>query len=74
VDLTIHRGAHQIGGICIEVVEGDTRIVIDAGLPLDERAEPSSGNAPMLPGVPGLFEANSPPPAAVLLTHSHLDH
>ena len=30
----IHRGAHEIGGSCVEVRSGNTRIIVDLGLPL----------------------------------------
>lgn len=32
--VTIHRGSHEIGGTCVEVVSDGTRIVIDIGKPL----------------------------------------
>jgi ribonuclease J len=32
--LTIHRGAHEIGGTCIELESGDSRILLDFGMPL----------------------------------------
>jgi len=32
--LIIHRGTHEIGGNCIEVCSGQTRIIIDLGMPL----------------------------------------
>ena len=31
----IHRGSHQIGGNCVELVAPNSRIFIDCGLPLD---------------------------------------
>ena len=31
----IHRGSHQIGGNCVELVAPNSRILIDCGLPLD---------------------------------------
>jgi len=34
--ITIHRGAHEIGGNCIEVSKDDTRIILDLGMPLVE--------------------------------------
>ena len=34
MQLIIHRGTHQIGGSCIELRSGDTRILLDIGLPL----------------------------------------
>ncbi len=76
MDLTIHRGSREIGGICIEVSSGGTRVVIDAGTPLvDESGQPFKGEpASCLPKVPGLFDDQVPPPDALLLTHAHLDH
>jgi ribonuclease J len=84
--LTIHRGTKEIGGSCIELATATTRIVLDVGLPLvDAAREPfdqrsirgksleqllASG---VLPRVPGLFD-DRPPPAAILLSHAHLDH
>ncbi len=32
--LTIHRGAKEIGGTCIELESSSSRILIDFGLPL----------------------------------------
>ncbi len=38
--LTIHRGTKEIGGTCIEVHSGNSKILIDFGLPLvDEFGE-----------------------------------
>jgi ribonuclease J len=34
MNLTIHRGTHEIGGTCIEIVSQDTRVIIDLGMPL----------------------------------------
>ena len=34
--LTIHRGTHEVGGNCVEVNSGTTRIILDVGLPLFE--------------------------------------
>jgi len=32
--LIIHRGTHEIGGSCIELVSANSRILLDFGLPL----------------------------------------
>ena len=38
--LTIHRGSKEIGGSCVELQSGQSRILIDFGLPLiDENME-----------------------------------
>jgi len=34
MNLIIHRGTHEIGGNCVEVSSGQTRIIIDLGMPL----------------------------------------
>jgi len=32
--LIVHRGAHEIGGNCVEVSQNDSTIILDIGLPL----------------------------------------
>ena len=34
MNLIIHRGTHEIGGNCVEICSGQTRIIIDLGMPL----------------------------------------
>jgi len=36
MQLVIHRGAHEIGGNCIEVAQNGARIILDLGMPLVE--------------------------------------
>lgn len=85
----IHRGQHEIGGMCIEVAATDgTRIVLDLGMPL---VAPDGGDFPrdtpqrdtgdlidegVLVDVPGLYphDPEAPGISAIILTHSHLDH
>ena len=71
----IWQGANQIGGNCIEVATGRTRIVLDAGVPLDELEErrASGGQVEEPPPVPGLF-APGDPVDGVFLSHAHADH
>jgi ribonuclease J len=84
--LTIYRGADEIGGNCVEVCSGSTRIILDVGMPLfdanrepfDERAIRGKSTeelleAGILPKVEGLF-AEGPAPKAILLSHAHMDH
>jgi ribonuclease J len=86
---TIHRGQHEIGGMCIEVAaDSGTRILLDLGMPL---VAPDGGDFPrgtpqrptseliadeILVDVPGLYPGDVTTPAiqAIVLTHSHLDH
>jgi ribonuclease J len=78
--LTIHRGAKQIGGTCVEVLTSTTRVILDVGAPLDDPAlllEPSrkarATSAPNAPAVSGLFQSGSRVDA-VVLSHAHGDH
>jgi ribonuclease J len=74
--LIIHRGTHQIGGSCIEVSSGNTRLILDAGSPLDADPEVMKTSPERYrPAVKGLFAGSEPPLVdAVLLSHSHPDH
>ena len=86
MELTIHRGTKEIGGSCVEVSAGGTRLILDAGTPLvtEDREPFDSGairNVPtaelvasgVIPVVPGLF-GDGKAPDAILLSHSHIDH
>ena len=35
MQLIIHRGAHEVGGSCVELTFEDSTILLDVGLPLD---------------------------------------
>ncbi|MDO8962929.1 MAG: MBL fold metallo-hydrolase [Coriobacteriia bacterium] len=85
----IHRGQHEIGGMCIEVAADDgTRILLDLGMPLyDETHADYPRDTPQRPtaelvasgvlrDIPGLYarDPTAPGIAAIVLTHSHLDH
>lgn len=64
--LTVHRGTRQIGGSCIEIAHPDgTRLVLDAGRPLDA----PEGATGLLPVSLDLSK-----PATVLISHPHQDH
>ena len=70
MNLTIHRGAHEIGGSCIEIRTDKAKILIDLGMPLDydkhtteERTEIRHNAEEWCEGVDALF-----------LSHAHADH
>src|SRR3989338_8252609 len=64
----IHRGAHEIGGSCVEVEASGQRIVLDGGLPLEAGAD-----EPLLPKVRGSREPDAQL-LAVVISHPHQDH
>lgn len=66
---TIHRGAHEIGGSCIELQADGARIVLDLGRPLSAGWE----DRVPLPDVDGLAEPDDSL-RGVVLSHPHLDH
>jgi ribonuclease J len=65
----IHRGAHEVGGTCIEVESSGARIVLDVGRPLDA---PRDEFVP-LPDVTGLRDQNASL-LGLIISHGHQDH
>lgn len=86
--LKIHRGDDEIGGTCIELSARGTSILIDAGMPLQDRSGRPYGDVErprfdtvqegidkeVLPNVAGLYKGSTPRFAGVILSHYHLDH
>lgn len=68
MNVRIHRGAHEIGGSCVEIEADGARIVLDVGLPLD------GGPDSRLPNVPGLASGDDASLLGVVLSHGHGDH
>ncbi len=68
--IRIHRGTQEIGGTCIEVEAGESRIVLDVGLPLDAVEEESEA---LLPDVSGFRELDENLLGA-FISHPHQDH
>ena len=66
----IHRGAHEVGGNCVEIEHDGARLVLDLGWPLG--VAPDVGLA--LPTVTGLADGDDPSLLGVLLSHPHFDH
>jgi len=73
MNLIVHRGAAEIGGTCIELCSGNTRVILDCGLPLqDQSAEGMINTGDCLP-IPGLF-GEGPTVHGIVLSHAHPDH
>jgi ribonuclease J len=78
--LIIHRGTHEIGGTCIELSSGQTRILIDIGRPLSPRdpveAKRNIPDSDLLPKIPGLYhdQTGKSPIDAIIISHAHQDH
>ena len=85
----IHRGKDEIGGMCIEVAADDgTRVLLDLGMPLTapdgdefpwgtpQRPTEELIAEGVLRDIPGVYphDPTAPGVAAIILTHSHLDH
>ena len=73
MQLIIHRGAHQVGGSCVELSHGNVSILLDIGLPLD-----SGFNSNPETSLPQLLfneiRQGSRNIDGVLLSHAHMDH
>jgi ribonuclease J len=69
VRVRIHRGAHEIGGSCVEVEAGGHRLVLDVGRPLNAARE----EVIPLPEVTGLGD-DDPSLLGVVISHAHQDH
>jgi ribonuclease J len=85
--LTIHRGCREIGGSCVEISSGGTRILIDLGLPLVDanmerfdsleiggKSQEDLIASRVLPNIKGLYKGERPDFDAILLSHPHQDH
>lgn len=66
MNIHIHRGQNQIGGNIIEITTDKTKILLDAGLDLDD------DNNRDLPKIEGLFD--SAKYDAIFISHYHGDH
>lgn len=65
----IHRGAHEVGGNCIELAHDGQRLVLDLGMPITV----APGTDVPLPAVAGL-ERGGDGLLGVVLSHPHPDH
>ena len=65
----IHRGAHQIGGTCIELQDQGKSLLLDIGMPLDA----DDPDAVEIPNVKGL-KVEDPSLLGIVISHPHQDH
>lgn len=85
--LTIHRGSKEVGGTCVELRSGKSRIILDVGMPLvkpdgsefdifeyDGLSGQELHDRSVLPQVEGLYEWQEPSVGGVLISHAHQDH
>ena len=73
MQITIHRGSHQVGGSCVELTCQDAAILIDVGLPLDCDLNDDPRSHLPQPLFKEIEESNKKL-HAVILSHAHLDH
>ena len=73
MELTIHRGAQEVGGSCVEISSGSSMIIIDAGLPLSFMDGDNKEDCLPQPLFDNLSTGKTKPDA-VFLSHAHLDH
>lgn len=87
MNLTIHRDSKEIGGSCIEFISGDSRILLDFGMPIvDSERNPFNLNnfkkssfeellsQKVLPDLKGIYRDDTPMYEAILFSHPHQDH
>lgn len=87
MQLIIHRGTHEIGGTCVEVISRKTRLLLDFGMPLanenggeiDERIFTDGSDDELIQKkwlypIKGLYRGSTPAIDAILVSHSHKDH
>ena len=86
MNLTIHRGTNEIGGSCIELQSGSSRILLDFGMPLlnangkafnfkefEKLSVNELVNKSILPDVKEAYSENSKI-EGLIISHSHADH
>jgi len=86
MNLTIRRGTNEIGGTCIELQSGESRILLDFGMPLVNKHGNSFDFSPykelsikqlvsegILPDVHNAYSKN-PEIDGVIISHPHADH
>lgn len=72
--LIIHRGAHEVGGSCVEISSGGSKILVDFGLPLDFDFTTDKIESFLPDTVSKILNQGEESIDGVLLSHPHLDH
>jgi len=68
-EVRIHRGAHEIGGNCVELRHGQDTLILDIGKPLSATWD----TVVPLPAAIGLDDDGTRP-LGVIISHGHQDH
>ena len=71
--LTVHRGAHEIGGNCVEVSQKDSTIILDMGLPLNFNSDDDVNEVLPQPLFKDIIQGKKLV-NGIFLSHPHLDH
>ena len=71
--LIVHRGAHEIGGNCVEVSQNDSTIILDIGLPLTFSFDDDINDVLPQPIFNDIIQGKKLIDG-ILLSHPHLDH
>ncbi|HBA61075.1 MAG TPA: hypothetical protein DCZ92_09710 [Elusimicrobia bacterium] len=77
--IIVHRGAEELGGNCVELRSGSSRILLDYGAPLP-KIDQATGQgievteAETILDIPGLYDKAPNPILALLISHTHYDH
>ena len=69
LEVRIHRGAHEIGGNCVELPHSQDTLILDIGKPLSAKWN----TVVPLPAAIGLT-GNGARPLGVIISHGHQDH
>lgn len=77
--IIVHRGAEEIGGNCIELVSGESRILLDYGTPLPRinKITHRSENIPLEEAehdIEGLYGPGKARLDGLIISHTHQDH
>ncbi|HAT72546.1 MAG TPA: hypothetical protein DCS63_07000 [Elusimicrobia bacterium] len=77
--IIVHRGAQEIGGNCIELRSGKSRILLDYGAPLPKTDPVTHKSAAVTPeaailDIPGLYGPSPNPILALIISHTHASH